>query len=151
MNKHEVARYNLLPMLSRYRRMSESVHHDEQYSSLHCRKCFPYDEQRSSFHTEGLNSQNTNESEFLMKSDTLICLRILVFPIGIIEVSTSRKYSFWLYFSSLHDYWPPSTWNSLVHTAWGEMERCEKRAFQHLKMRKKKINGNIKTKCVTDI
>ena len=34
--------------------MSESVHHDEQHSSLHCRKCFRYDEQRSSFHTEGL-------------------------------------------------------------------------------------------------
>jgi len=31
----------------------------------------------------------------------------------------------------------------------GEMERCEKRAFQLLKMRKK-ISGNIKTKCITD-
>jgi hypothetical protein len=35
--------------------MSDSVHHDEQHSSLHCRECFCYDEQRSSFHTEGLN------------------------------------------------------------------------------------------------
>jgi len=24
----------------------------------------------------------------------------------------SRKCCFWLYFSSLHDYWPPRTWNS---------------------------------------
>ena len=55
MNKHEVARLHLLPMLSRYRRMSESVHHDEQRSSLYCRKCFRYDEQRSSLHTEGLS------------------------------------------------------------------------------------------------
>jgi len=55
MNKHEVARLHLLQMLSRYRRMSEGVHHDEQHSSLHCRERFRYDEQRSSLHTEGLN------------------------------------------------------------------------------------------------
>ena len=86
-----------------------------------------------------------------MNSGTLICLWILVFPIGIIEVSTSRKYFFWLYFSSLYDYWLPSTWNSLVHnTSWGEMERCEEGAFQLLKMRKKKISRIINTKCVTD-
>jgi len=54
---------------------------------------------------------------------------MLVISIGKIEVSTSRKCSFWLYFSSLHDYWPLSTWNSLVHILWGKMERSEKRAF----------------------
>jgi len=54
MNKHEVARLHLLPMLSRYRRMSESVQHDEQCSSLNCRKYFRYDEQRSLLHSEGL-------------------------------------------------------------------------------------------------
>ena len=86
----------------------------------------------------------------LMNSVTLICLWILVFPIGIIEASTSRKCCFWLYFISLHVYWPPSTWNSLVHTTWCEMERCVKRAFQLPKMPKKKISWNIKTKCVTD-
>jgi len=57
-----------------------------------------------------------------------------------IEVSTSRKCCFWLYFSCLHDYWSPSTWKSLVHTTWGEMERFEKRAFHHLKIRKKKMS-----------
>ena len=36
-NKHEAARLHLLPMLSRYRRMSESVQHDEQCSSFHDR------------------------------------------------------------------------------------------------------------------
>jgi len=86
----------------------------------------------------------------LIDSNTLISLWILVFPIGIIEVSTSRKCSFWLHFSYLHHYWPPSTWNPLVHSSWGKMERCEKRAFQLRKMRKKKISWNIKTKCVTD-
>jgi len=35
MNKHEAALLHMPPMLSRYRRMSESVQHDEQCSSLH--------------------------------------------------------------------------------------------------------------------
>ena len=84
-----------------------------------------------------------------MNSDTLICIWILVFPIGIIEVSTIHNWSFWLYFSSLHDYWRPTTWNSLLHSSWSEMERCEKRALQFLKIRKKKISWNIKNKCLT--
>ena len=54
-NKHEAARLHLLPMLSRYRRMSDSVHHDKQCSSLHNRWCFRYDKQRSSLHAEGLS------------------------------------------------------------------------------------------------
>jgi len=86
----------------------------------------------------------------LMNSDTLVCSGILLFPIGIIEFSTSRKFCFCLYFGSLPDYWPPSTWNSLVRTWWGEMERWEKRAFHLPKMQKKKISWNLKTKCVTD-
>jgi hypothetical protein len=86
-----------------------------------------------------------------MNSGTLICIWILVFPIGIFEVSTPLKWRFWHYFSSLHDYWPPSTWNALVHTSSGEMDRCEKRAFHLLKMRKKKFSWNIKSKCVTDL
>ena len=85
-----------------------------------------------------LYSQNTKETEFLMDPDTLICIWILVFPISIIDVSTTRKWSILHYFSSLQDYGPPSIWNSLVHTSWGEMERCEKRAFQLFKMRKNK-------------
>jgi len=42
---------------------------------------------------------------------------MLVLPIGIIEVLTPRKWSFLLYFSSLHDYWLSIIWNSLVHTS----------------------------------
>ena len=34
----------------------------------------------------------------LMNSDTLICIRILVFPIGIIEVSTQRQCSYLFHF-----------------------------------------------------
>ena len=60
----------------------------------------------------------------------------------------STKWSFLLYFSSFHDYWPPTTLISLVHNSLGEMEWCEKRAFQLFKMRKTKVSGNIKTKCV---
>jgi len=62
----------------------------------------------------------------------------LVFPTGIIEISTSRKCWFWIYFSILYDYWVPSIWNSFVHTSCGEMERWEKLVFQLLKMRKRK-------------
>jgi len=54
----------------------------------------------------------------------------------------TNKWCFWLYFSSLLDYWSPITWNSLLHTSRCEMERCEKRAFHLLKMRKKKISWN---------
>ena len=97
-----------------------------------------------------LNSQNRNETSSLMNSDTLICIRLLAFPIGIIQVSTPRKWSFLLYFSSLHDYWHQTTLISLVHNSLGKMEWCEKRAFQLLKKRIMKVSWNIKTKCETD-
>ena len=83
-----------------------------------------------------LNSQNRNEIFLLMNSNTFICIWILAFPIGIIQVSTPRKWSFLLYFSSSHDYWPPTTLISWVHNSLCEMEWSEKRAFQLLKMRK---------------
>ena len=86
----------------------------------------------------------------LMNSDTLICIWILAFPIGIIQVSTTRKWNFLLYFISLHDYWLPTTLIALVHNSLGETEWCEKRAFQLLKIWKMKVSWNIKTKCVTD-
>ena len=60
-------------------------------------------------HVTRLNSQNRIETILLMNFDTFICIWILAFPIGIIQVSTPRKWSFLLYFSSLHDYWPPTT------------------------------------------
>ena len=62
----------------------------------------------------------------------------------------STKMNFLLYFSSLHDYWPQTTLIPLVHNSLGEMDWCEKRTFQLLKMRKMKVSWNIKTKCVTD-
>ena len=83
-----------------------------------------------------LNSQNRNETSLLMNSDRLICIWILAFPIGIIQVSTQRKWSFLLYFSSLHDYWPPHTLFPLVHNSakWSDVKKvffsfskCEKR------------------------
>jgi hypothetical protein len=57
--------------------------------------------------------------------------------------------AFSLYFSSLNDYWHQSTCNCLVHTSWGELERCEERAFSPSNC-EKVINLNIKPKCVTD-
>ena len=97
-----------------------------------------------------LNSQNRNEKILLVDSDTLICIWMLAFPIGIIQVLTPWKWSFLLYFCSLHDYWPPTTLISWVQNSLCEMEWFEKRAFQLLKMRKMKVIWNIKTKCVTD-
>ena len=89
-----------------------------------------------------LNWQNRNETILLKYSDTLICIWLLAFPIGIIQVSTPRKWCFLLYFSSLHDYWPPTTLISWIHYSLGEMEWCEKRAFQLLKMRKMRVIWN---------
>ena len=97
-----------------------------------------------------LNSRTQRKLNLLMNCDTLICIWILVFPFGIIEFTTQRICSFRLYFSSLHDYWNSTTWNSLVLISLGEMEWCEKRAFQLLKMRKKIISLNIKTKFLTE-
>ena len=77
-----------------------------------------------------------NETILLMNSDTLIWIWILAFPIGIIQVSTPRKWSFLIYFSCLHDYWTPTTLNTLVHNSLGEMEWCEKRAFNFSKCEK---------------
>ena len=48
-----------------------------------------------------LNSQNRNEKGLLMNSDTLINIWILAFPIGIIQVSTSRKWIFCTLFQCL--------------------------------------------------
>ena len=42
-----------------------------------------------------LYSQKRNEKSLLMNPDTLICKWILAFPIGIIQVSTSRKWIFY--------------------------------------------------------
>jgi len=47
------------------------------------------------------NSQKKMKLCSIMNPDTLECLWILVFPIGIIEVSTSRKWYFWLLFHFL--------------------------------------------------
>jgi len=42
-----------------------------------------------------LNYQNRNETSLLMNSDTLIFIWISVFPIGIIQISTTRKWIFY--------------------------------------------------------
>ena len=62
----------------------------------------------------------------------------------------STKMKFFTLFQFLHVYCPPTTLISLVHNSLGEMEWCEKRAFQLLQMRKMKVSPNLITKCVTD-
>ena len=76
-----------------------------------------------------LISQNRIETRLLMNSDTLICIWILANPIGIIQVSTPRKWNFLIYFSSLHGYWPPTILIPLEHYSLDETEWCEKCAF----------------------
>ena len=85
-----------------------------------------------------LNSQNRNETILLMNPETLICVWMLSFPIGIIQVSTPRKWSFLLYFSSLHDSWPLTTLNAWVHNSLGEMEWSENLLFSFSKCEKRK-------------
>ena len=89
-----------------------------------------------------------NENMFI----NILWLTILCMNIGISNWHNwsfdPTRMNFLIYFSSLHDSLPPSTWNSLVHTSWGEMERCEKRDFSSSKC--EKISWNIKTKCITD-
>ena len=87
-----------------------------------------------------LRSQNSNETMFINELWHIN----LYMNIGIsnwYNWSFDRtKINFLLYFSSFHYYWPPSTRNSLVYTPWCKRERCEKRDFQLLKMRKKKMS-----------
>ena len=83
-----------------------------------------------------LNSQKGNETSFIMNSDTLICIWILAFPIGIIQVSKPRKWSFLLYLSSFHDYWPPTTLISLVHNSLAKWSNVKNVLFSFSKCEK---------------
>ena len=76
-----------------------------------------------------INSQNRNETASINVLWQFIFSWILVFPIGLIEVSTPRIWRFLPYFSSLQEFWHSSTWNSLVRNSWCKTERCEKRDF----------------------
>ena len=73
-----------------------------------------------------------------MKSASLFCIWLPVHRIRLFELSTQRKWGFCFYFSSIHVYWPPNTWNSLVHDSWSEMEKCEKSAFYEHQLKHKK-------------
>ena len=58
-----------------------------------------------------LNSQNRNETSLLINSDTLICIWILVFPIGIIQV-WPREYEVFYFLSlpyTIADFQAPET------------------------------------------
>ena len=95
MNKREAAWLHLLPKLSRYRRMSESVQHDEQCSLLHDRWCLLYDEQCPSLHAEGLMHKKTlrsfifHENTFIFRIRSCTCwcpVHMTASPIGRSEV-----------------------------------------------------------------
>ena len=75
---------------------------------------------------------------------------ILVFPFGIIEFSTQRKFNFLTLFHFLTRLLNSNHLQIFSTFIVGEMELCEKRAFQLLQMRKTKISLNIKTKSITN-
>ena len=85
-----------------------------------------------------LNSQKINETEYIIKSDTLIFIWLLVFQIGIIEVLTPRKWIFLTFYFLTRLL--PSKHLKLFSTYLVGL----------LKMRNKKIKWNKKSNCVTD-
>jgi hypothetical protein len=96
-----------------------------------------------------LRNQNPYENEIRNEWEKQIFLWISVIKIVPFEVSTTRKWRFFLYFSSIHDYRPSNALYPLVHYSKWEMERCEKVAFQLIEIRKMNIRRNIKIKNVT--
>ena len=91
-----------------------------------------------------INSQNRNETELI----NVLWLNILCMNIGISNLNnwnfdpTSMKFS--TLFRFLTRFMTSKYLKLLkVHTSWSEMERREKRAFQHLKLRK---NNQLKYK-----
>ena len=88
-----------------------------------------------------LHSQNRNETEFNNEHWHIN----LYMNIGNSHRHnwnfTQRKWSFLIYFSSLHDYRPPSTWNVLVHISWVKWSDV-KMCFSAPQNAKKKISWN---------
>ena len=95
-----------------------------------------------------INSQNRNETEFINVLWLIILYMNIVIPSWYNWSFDPKNMNFLLYFSSLHDFWQPSTEISLVHTSWCRMERCENVLFSSSKC-EKKISWNIRTKCIT--
>ena len=85
-----------------------------------------------------LNSQNTNLTEFINEQLHINLFMNIGISIGIIENSTSRKYFFWLCFSSLYDYRHPSTWNPLYIPRGAKWDDVNKVLFSSSKCEKRK-------------
>ena len=141
MNKHEVAWLHLLPMLSRYRRMSESVHHDEQSSSLHCRKCFRYDEQRSSLHTEGLNTKKSFPiCMFVVMASGKCDLHIHLTFLQEFKLPHLRKYL--LFIRKLYDAMTNNQFSALDNAKWLAKHISSKFSFK-ITIRKRHVHIDI--------
>ena len=85
-----------------------------------------------------LKSQNTNETKNINEILNINLFRNIGISNGILRVSTSNKWCFLLYFSSLHYYWPPSTWNPLLHTSWCKWNDVKNVLFSSSKCEKRK-------------
>ena len=95
-----------------------------------------------------INSQNRNETDYINVFWLLFCIWILVFPLVIIEFGPHEHEVFY-FFQFLTRFLNSKNLKIFSTYLVGKMERCEKRPFLLLKMRKK-ISWNIKTKCITD-
>jgi len=97
------------------------------------------------------NSQNQYEIEIhneIWHINLYMNIGISNWHILIVE---SRKWGYWIYFSSIHVCWPPNIWKTSVHNMWNKMERCENVLLRSLNCEKRNICCNIKTKFVTDV
>jgi len=97
-----------------------------------------------------LNSKNANKTEFINELWHINLYMNICISNWHNWSFDPTKMKFFILFQVLTRLLTTKDLKPLVHTSLGEMDRCEKRAFQLLKMRKRKISWNIKTKCVTD-
>ena len=86
----------------------------------------------------------------LIHSDNLICLWLLVFPIGIIQFRRQKNVVF-DYISVPYTITDPKQLKLFSTYLVGRNGTMWETWFQLLKLRKKKISWNIKTKGVTDV
>ena len=89
--------------------------------------------------TTRLNSQNRNENVFINELTHIN----LYMNIGISNWQNwsfdPTQMKFFTLFHSLHDYWPPTTWNPLEHTSWGNCSDVKYVLFSSPKCEKKKM------------
>ena len=91
-----------------------------------------------------LNSQNRNENVFINELCHINLFMNIIISNWHNWSFDPTKIEFFNLFHSLQDYWPPNTWNPLVHTSWGNCRNVKNVLFSSPKWERKKIKWNIK-------